>query len=180
MMMMMINRSKNRIVAKLQSTGWRLWRSSWVHKICLMHVCMHICIYVFLIDLFITLTYRYTWQTRPSSLFANVSHQTRLDTRSIARKPIKVGISGGEGRKRAEARTLLVYVAHRLTKCHVNLVSRSLSKGINNAARPPGDSPAENGSLTALSLSLFIFGASIWTKVQNGLRRVKPSSITVV
>ena len=27
-------------------------------------------------------------------LFANVSHQTRLDTRSKARRPIKVGING--------------------------------------------------------------------------------------
>ena len=27
-------------------------------------------------------------------LFANVSHQTRLDTRSKARRPIKVGIKG--------------------------------------------------------------------------------------
>ena len=30
------------------------------------------------------------------SIFANVSHQTRLDTRSKARRPIKVGIKGGE------------------------------------------------------------------------------------
>ena len=47
------------------------------------------------------------------SLFANFSHLTRLDTRSIARRPIKVGIRGGEGRQRTEARSLLVYVAHR-------------------------------------------------------------------
>ena len=32
-------------------------------------------------------------------LFANVSHQTRLDTRSKARRPIKVGIKG-RGRPR--------------------------------------------------------------------------------
>ena len=30
------------------------------------------------------------------SIFANVSHQTRLDTRSKARRPIKVGIKGRE------------------------------------------------------------------------------------
>ena len=30
----------------------------------------------------------------PVKIFANVSHQTRLDTRSKARRPIKVGIKG--------------------------------------------------------------------------------------
>ena len=49
------------------------------------------------------------------SLFGTESHQKRLDTRSIPQRPVKVGIRGGEGRERAEARTLLVYVAHQLT-----------------------------------------------------------------
>ena len=107
------------------------------------------------------------------SLFANVSLKTRLDTRSIGRRQIKVGIRGRKGRKRAEARTLLVYVAHRLTLCNVSLMSRSLLKGVYNAARQPGGSPVEAGSLTASRLPLFIFGASLWTKVLKGLRRVK-------
>ena len=76
-------------------------------------------------------------------------------------RPTKVGIRGGKGRERAEALTLLVCVAHRLTLCNVSPKSRSLSKGVDNAARPPGGSPAELGSLTASSLPLFLFGASL-------------------
>ena len=45
-------------------------------------------------------------------LFVAASHQTRLDTRSNARRPIKVGIKGRGGRERAETRTLLVSAAH--------------------------------------------------------------------
>ena len=48
-------------------------------------------------------------------LFVAASHQTRLDTRSKARRPIKVGIKGRGGRERAETRTLLVCAANRLT-----------------------------------------------------------------
>ena len=48
-------------------------------------------------------------------VFVAASHQTRLDTRSKARRPIKVGIKGREGREGAETRTLLVSAAHRLT-----------------------------------------------------------------
>ena len=101
------------------------------------------------------------------SLFANVSHQAK----SIARRLIKVGRRGWEGREQAEAWTLLVYVAHQLTYSNVNMMSRSWSKGVNNAARPPGGSPAEIGSLTAWSLPVFLFEAWLRTKVQNGLLR---------
>ena len=48
-------------------------------------------------------------------IFVAASHQTRLDTRSKARRPIKVGIKVRGGRERAETRTLLVCAAHRLT-----------------------------------------------------------------
>ena len=48
-------------------------------------------------------------------VFVAASHQTRLDTRSKARRPIKVGIKGRGGRERAETRTMLVCAAHRLT-----------------------------------------------------------------
>ena len=41
-------------------------------------------------------------------LLVAASHQIRLDTRSKARKTIKVGIKGRGGRERAETRTLLV------------------------------------------------------------------------
>ena len=48
-------------------------------------------------------------------IFVAASHQTQLDTRSKARRPIKVGIKGRGGLERAETRTLLVGAAHRLT-----------------------------------------------------------------
>ena len=48
---------------------------------------------------------------KTSPLFVAASHQTRLDTRSKARRPIKVGIKGRGGREQAETRTLLVNAA---------------------------------------------------------------------
>ena len=61
-------------------------------------------------------------------IFVDASHQIRLDTRSKARRPIKVGIKGGGGRKRAETRTLLVYAAHQLTWCNVSLMRQAVSR----------------------------------------------------
>ena len=61
-------------------------------------------------------------------LFVTASHQTGLDTRSKARRPIKVGIRGREDRERVETRTLLVYAAHRLTWCNVNLMRQAVSR----------------------------------------------------
>ena len=61
-------------------------------------------------------------------IFVAVSHQTRLDIRSKARRPIKVGIKRGVGRERAETRTLLVYAAHRLTQCNVSLMRQAVSQ----------------------------------------------------
>ena len=61
-------------------------------------------------------------------IFVAASNQTRLDTRSKARRPIKVGIKGGEGRERAETRTLLVNAAHRLTWCNVSLMRQAVSR----------------------------------------------------
>ena len=52
---------------------------------------------------------------KSAPIFVADSHQTRLDTRSKARRPIKVGIKGRGGRERIETRTLLVSAAHRLT-----------------------------------------------------------------
>ena len=43
-------------------------------------------------------------------------------------------------------------------------------KGVNAAACPPGGNPDEVGSLTASSLPLFLFGATLRTEVQNRLR----------
>ena len=60
-------------------------------------------------------------------LFVAASHQTGLDTRSKARRPIKVGIKGGGYRKRAETRTLLVYAAY-CTKCNVGLISQAVPR----------------------------------------------------
>ena len=47
------------------------------------------------------------------ALFFSASHQTELNTRSMTRRSIIVGIGGGEGRTRAEARGLLDYAGHR-------------------------------------------------------------------
>ena len=61
-------------------------------------------------------------------VFVAASHQTRLDTKSKARRPIKVGIRGREGRERVETRTLLVCAAHRLTWCNVSLMRQAVSQ----------------------------------------------------
>ena len=61
-------------------------------------------------------------------LFVAASHKTGLDTRSKARRPIKVGIRGREGRERVETRTLLVNVANRLTWCNVSLMRQAVSR----------------------------------------------------
>ena len=49
------------------------------------------------------------------ALFVSASYQTGLVTRSMTRRSIIVGIRGGKGRARAEARTLLDHADHRLT-----------------------------------------------------------------
>ena len=67
-------------------------------------------------------------RTGPGAVFVAASHQTRLDTRSKARRPIKVGIKGRGGRERAETRTLLVCAAHRLTQCNVSLMRQAVSR----------------------------------------------------
>ena len=74
----------------------------------------------------------------PLSLFIAASHQTGLDTRSKAWRPIKVGIKGGGGREWAETRTLLV-CAGRPTKCNVGLMRQAVSQiQIWIRARMPG------------------------------------------
>ena len=82
-------------------------------------------------------------------LFAYASDQTRLDTRSITRKPIKVGIR--EGRVGYEPR-LEPCLSMFLIDSQYEPGEPSLSKGVNNAAHSPAGSPAETGSLTASSL----------------------------
>ena len=48
------------------------------------------------------------------AVFVSASHQTGLDTRSMTRRSIKVGIRGGGGQARAEARVLvtMTHLAH--------------------------------------------------------------------
>ena len=71
----------------------------------------------------------FSWMVEAiSCLFVAASPQTRLDTWSKARRPIKVGIKGAEGRERAETRTLLVYAAYRLTWCNVSLMRQAVSR----------------------------------------------------
>ena len=72
-------------------------------------------------------------------LFVAASHQTGLDTKSKAQRPIKVEIKGEEGRERTETRTLLVCAAHRPTKCNVSQMSQAVSRiQIWIQARMPG------------------------------------------
>ena len=68
----------------------------------------------------------FDWKSAP--IFASVSHQTWLDTRSKARRPIKVGIKERGRSGTSRPRTLLVYVAHRLTWCNVSLMSQIVSR----------------------------------------------------
>ena len=56
-------------------------------------------------------------------IFVTASHQTGLDTRSMTQRSIKVGIRGGGGRARAEARALLDYDAARFSRDKKKLVS---------------------------------------------------------
>ena len=97
-------------------------------------------------------------------VFVAASHQTRLDTRSKARGPIKVGIKGRGGRERAETRTLLVCAvssAH-LVKCEPDEAS---------SFTIPNVGP---GTYASLRLQL-----DAWSRaVQEGQRRQKCSSPT--
>ena len=59
-------------------------------------------------------------------IFVIASHRTEFDTRSMTRKSINVGITGGGGRARVEAQAQLDY----------------------DATRPPEGGPSEVGGLT--------------------------------
>ena len=48
-------------------------------------------------------------------IFVSVFHQTGLDTRSMTRRSILVGVKGGLGRAWAEAQALLDYAGHQPT-----------------------------------------------------------------
>ena len=106
-------------------------------------------------------------------IFVSASHQIGLDTRSMTRKSIIVGIRGGEGRARAAARALLDYVNEGLMSLaghglkfgsrHGCLIIAKtgqqgsvLYKGVNDAVRPPEGGPAEAEVLLASSLLLSI------------------------
>ena len=53
--------------------------------------------------------------TTAQALFVSASHQTGLDTRSMTRRPIIMGIRRGEGQAPAEARALQDNTNHRPT-----------------------------------------------------------------
>ena len=55
------------------------------------------------------------WRCRSSTVFVTASHQTGLDTSSMTRRSIIVGVEGKECRARAETQTMLDYAGHRLT-----------------------------------------------------------------
>ena len=62
-----------------------------------------------------------------SRLFVAASHQTRYDTRSKARRTIKVGIKGRGGRERIETRTLHGQCCSS-TQCNVSLMRQAVSR----------------------------------------------------
>ena len=97
-----------------------------------------------------------SWE-RPGQ-FAYVSHQTRLNTRSKARRPIKVGIKK-RGRSGTSRGSNPAGLCCSLSTREQGLVLHMEDKEVNVAARPPGGSPAEIGSLTASNLPLFLCGA---------------------
>ena len=83
-------------------------------------------------------------------VFVAASHQTGLDTRSKARRPIKVGIRGREGRERAETRTLLV------------IDPLSALRWVWKAACPPEGGPTEVGGFSASNLPLVSIPHPTW------------------
>ena len=107
----------------------------------------------------------------PIYLSIYASHQTSLDTRSMTRRPIKVGMRRRSGRNRGSNPAGLCCSSTHLVQCESD--EPSLSEGVNNAAHLPRGSLAETGSLTASSLPLFLFGATLWTKVQREFWRAK-------
>ena len=60
-------------------------------------------------------------------IFANVSHQTRLDTRSKARRPIKVGIKGGKRSGTGRYSNPAGLCCSWLTWCNVSLMRQAVS-----------------------------------------------------
>ena len=115
-------------------------------------------------------------------IFANVSHQTRLDSRSKAQRPIKVGIKGRgrSGTSRDSNPAGLCCSSAHLVQCEpdeassftnpnvgpgtyanlrLKLDARSSAiryKGDKTAARPPEGSLVETRSLKAPRLPLFL------------------------
>ena len=61
-------------------------------------------------------------------VFVAASHQTGLEARSKARRPIKVGTKERGRSGTSETRTLLVCAAHRPTKCNVALMRQAVSR----------------------------------------------------
>ena len=107
-------------------------------------------------------------KVRPSHIFVAASHQTRLDTRSKARRPIKVGIKGRgrSGRSRDSNPACQCCSSAHLVQCEPDEASSftnpnvdpgtyaslrlkldAWSSAVQSAARPPEGCPAEAGGL---------------------------------
>ena len=67
-------------------------------------------------------------RVRDICLFVAASHQTRLDTWSKARRPIKVGIKGRGRSGTNRDSNPAIYAAHRLTWCNVSLMRQAVSR----------------------------------------------------
>ena len=136
----------------------------------------------------------YSRTTEPQLIvFASAFHQTGLDTRSMTRRPIKVGIKGmaKSGTNRDSNPAGLCRSLTHEVQCESNEPSRFMNpnlgpgtdawtrqqglvlymgdKGVNNADCLPEGNLAETRSVTASSLLLFLFRASLQPKRPSGL-----------
>ena len=101
---------------------------------------------------------------RQAPIFASVSHQTRLDTRSKARRPIKEGI---KGRGRSGTSRNSNPAAHPLTWCNVSQMSQAVSR-TQMWVRVMAWTKQQG---LVLYIGSF-YRAALWTEVQNRLRCV--------
>ena len=138
------------------------------------------------LPLFLLWSYALDWNPKQTPRCRYLPVSTTRQGLKQGQKPegqLNLGWRGVGGRERAESRTMLVYVTHRLTWCNVSqVVSRTQMwsghvcrlmawtrqqglvpyigyKEVNNAACLPGGSLAETGSLAASSLPLFFLGS---------------------
>ena len=156
--------------------------------------------------------YKQNYLTRTKNIYilANASHQIRLDTRSKARRPIKMGIKGRgrSGTSRDSNPACLCCSSAHLVQCEPDEVSSFTNpnmgpstyaslwlkltrglvpyvgyKGDKSAARPPEGSQVETRSLKPQVCHCSFGRATLQTEVQNrprGVLRYKKEQIEYI